>query len=726
MSAISHFLRYEFRRFKGLSRVALVFILLVPSLYGGIYLAANWDLYDNIDQVRVAVINHDRPAKFESVEVRGGEQFVQALKDRPVFDWVFLDDDDEAASGLADGEYFMTITVPEDFSANLTSVGNYDPRRAKLILHRDDANGFIIGTLTGKAEDALAKTLDASVADAYFRALFGSLDQIKNGMVGAATGAGQLSDGLDKVTSGVALLHDEVTGAAERVAAAKGGLAGVEENLTKVEGAIDQAGEGMGKVRDGALTIGVNTASAVGEVRTAAGYVSQLATHSLETIPAARQQAQQLVADHALITGGETGLLIKHRHHSNQASRAGQALLATHPELAEDPNVQDLLNELAEDRRILDQLAERIAAVESSASAIKAQLDSVDVEGAARGATAALDNARTSAEAAAGGVERISEGTKQVDGSLTDVRDALRSLTGGARELAAAAPQALDGALKLSDAIGTLNTAMPQLAEGAHKLAEGLDEGAKRLPDLTDAEQQSLAVTMSSPVEFEQVVDHDAKYYGRGLAPMFFSIALWIVTVSAFLVVRTISGRALTGRGNPLRIAATGLGPLAAVSLVGALAMGLGLWPLLGIDPVHPWLYLLLLTVASLSFIALAYAVRIAAGSPQTAIFLVWLVLQLAACGGVFPVTMLGPFFRALAPVSPMWYSVTAFRVAISGGQLSTYWMCIGVLGAIFVASTAVSVLLVRRRQRFRMRDLHPPMVTSKSTADFAFSVRPR
>ena len=86
----SRLLRYEFRRFKGRSRIALVFILLIPILYGGIYLHANWDLYGHIDSIKVAVVNHDEPTTFQDKEISGGELFEEALHDNPTFDWQFL------------------------------------------------------------------------------------------------------------------------------------------------------------------------------------------------------------------------------------------------------------------------------------------------------------------------------------------------------------------------------------------------------------------------------------------------------------------------------------------------------------------------------------------------------------------------------------------------------------------------------------------------------------
>lgn len=726
MRSINHFLRYEFRRFKGVPRVALVFILLIPLLYGGIYLGANWDLYGNIDEIKVAVVNKDKPASFDGNEIDGGAQFVEALKDRPVFDWQFVDSEDEAKEGLRKGDYFMTITVPETFSSNLVSAGNYNPKRAVITMRRDDANGFIIGSLTGKAEDALAKTLDSTVADAYFRAMFGSLDQIRQGMEDAADGAAKLDNGLDQVESGVAQMHDELLAASGKTKGLTDAAQGIEQGLDEVGASADQVAQGASQLRNGASTIGNAGVAVSGNLRAAAAQVDPLVDHALEQLPKLRNQAGQLVQAHAEINSDDGGLVVELNHHVDGARTRATKLIASHPELAKDADFVALIHELdgALDSRTA--LTAKLDQAATLSAGLNLQLDTSGLERAARNAQSSLDQARKSAADIDDGVATLQAGADTVDQGLQSGREALRGIGQQARSVASSVPQLVEGVVRLTDGVGRLNTAMPQLSDGAHQLATGLQDGVKRLPQLSDSERDQLAVAMSSPVDLEQIVDHDAKYYGRGLAPLFASLGMWILCVSGFLVVRTISGRALTGRGNPLRIAATGLVPICAIALCAAWIMGLGLWFLLGLDPVHPGLFLLLLTVASLAFMALAYVFRVIMGSVQTALFLVWLIIQLPACGGTFPVQMLPPLFQFLAPLSPMWYSVTAFRVTISGGQLSTYWMCMGAMAVMLVVSVLGSVLLVRRRQRFRMRDLHPPMVTSSSTADYAFSVRPR
>ena len=50
--------RYELRRFRrGLPLLALLFIFLVPAIYGALYLSANWDPYGAMDRLPVAIVN---------------------------------------------------------------------------------------------------------------------------------------------------------------------------------------------------------------------------------------------------------------------------------------------------------------------------------------------------------------------------------------------------------------------------------------------------------------------------------------------------------------------------------------------------------------------------------------------------------------------------------------------------------------------------------------------
>lgn len=719
-------IRFEFKRFKGLSLLALLFICSIPLIYGGIYLHANWDLYDHIDSVKVAVVNHDEPTTYQGKEINAGAEFEQALKDSQTFDWQFLGEDDaKAEQGLADGDYYMVVTVPENFSTNLVSVGDFHPERATITLHRDDANGFIIGTLTGKADDTLNRILDSTVSEAYFRALFTNVDEIKRQLTEAAEGSEELDSSLIKVADGVSQLNDGVTdidveGLTEQIAALNAALADVDSGASGLIGAAGQlrdAGRGLS---------GAGTAIATGlaGIDNAFSPISHFLNNQLPELSDSSITLADLNAD---LVGDGDGSLIADAGAHLSSSRELLAELRTNPELASDPDwLASLDRELAAATDAHADIGTKLAGQAKLTAELTTGLDPTLLKSSADALTAARDTLANVSEQLADASTSLDNGLNATDSQLSALSLALTTLRETSSDMLAQGPLLGQKIVDLVDAVGSLNTAMPQISDGAHELATGLREGSDALPSLTEDERSTLSQVMSSPVDVEQKVSHDAKYYGRGLAPMFFSIALWMATVSTYLVVRTISGRALVGRASALRAALGGFGAVGTVALTGATLLGVGCWALLGLDPVHPWLYFLLLYVAALAFMALGYCVRLAIGSPQTAIFLIALIVQLPASGGTFPIDMLNPVYRTIAAVAPMRYSVDAFRVAISGGNLSVYWGSLAILGIILTTSLAATWWLVHRRRRFRMRDLHPPMVTSSSTSDNAFAVRPR
>ena len=192
----SRLARFELRRFRGtMPKLALIFVLIVPALYGAIYLSANWDPYGRLGNLPVAVVNADRPVTFEQKTITAGADFVAELKQGAAFQYHDVDET-EAQRGLRAGDYYLVISVPADFSANLVSGAGDDPRRAEVKLYRDDANGFVVGSITNSAQNSIARAVDEAAEVAYFNAVFANLNKIRDGMVSAQQGAAELAKGL--------------------------------------------------------------------------------------------------------------------------------------------------------------------------------------------------------------------------------------------------------------------------------------------------------------------------------------------------------------------------------------------------------------------------------------------------------------------------------------------------------------------------------------------------
>lgn len=108
-------------------------LLLVPALYAWINIIASWDPYGNTKGLLVAVVNSDKGAKFQNIEINVGNEVVDKLRNNESIGWTFVNQN-EAESGVKYGKYYASITIPEDFSSNLLSITtNGEAKKADLI-----------------------------------------------------------------------------------------------------------------------------------------------------------------------------------------------------------------------------------------------------------------------------------------------------------------------------------------------------------------------------------------------------------------------------------------------------------------------------------------------------------------------------------------------------------------------------------------------------------------
>ena len=183
----------ELRRFRGgTARLVPVVLCLVPLLYGAMYLWANWDPYGKIDRIPVAVVNQDRLAHTtDGQRVDAGREIVQNLKAAHTFDWHFVSATGDR-TGLEDGTYYLTITIPPTFSANLATAGTSRPQHAHIEIRSNDANNYIVGVMAATVQPELQDQINSATHAAYVRAIYGELSKVRDERKAAAAGADQL------------------------------------------------------------------------------------------------------------------------------------------------------------------------------------------------------------------------------------------------------------------------------------------------------------------------------------------------------------------------------------------------------------------------------------------------------------------------------------------------------------------------------------------------------
>ncbi|OBI43272.1 hypothetical protein A5707_05230 [Mycobacterium kyorinense] len=295
------------------------------------------------------------------------------------------------------------------------------------------------------------------------------------------------------------------------------------------------------------------------------------------------------------------------------------------------------------------------------------------------------------------------------------LEQAARSAANQLHALAAAARQVSSGAAEISTALGalqsgsrTLQTGADQSNSGAVEIANVIDGALQRIPETSPQQTAAAADVLGSPVGISMDNLNPAGDYGRGLTPFFFAIALWVVGLAAYLFFRPLNLRALAGRVSALTVAAAGWLPVAAVTAVGGLVLWAVTWVCLGLDPKHPLLSAALLVLAAGAFVAIDHFLRMSFGVIGSALILVLLIIQLTACGGLYPIETTPAPFRAVHPFIPMTYLVDGLRVTVSGGLAGNLVRDFAVLAGFLVVFLGGAALMARRQRVWTISRLHP------------------
>lgn len=312
------------------------------------------------------------------------------------------------------------------------------------------------------------------------------------------------------------------------------------------------------------------------------------------------------------------------------------------------------------------------------------------------------------ADRAAARARELSSEVAQIQNGLARADSAVQLIDSGVGHIANGVSTVSRGADALTASVRTARSAATQAHDGAQQLAGTIDSARKQLPP-TDADHTAKAAkVLGSPVHITRGNLHPADEYGRGFAPFFFSIALWVFGLAAYLFLQPLNRR-LLAREVPARavtvvswLPAVLIGAIGAALMVAISQFGLGL------DPQHPVLLALLLLLALAAFVAIAQFFRVLLGTPASFAMLVLLILQLTGSGGLYPVPTTPGLLQALHPLLPMTYLIDGLRVAVSGGEMSHAVRDVAVLLGVTLASLFATGVVVRRYRSWSVSRLYP------------------
>lgn len=246
-----------------MSILALVALMLVPVLYGGVYLWANQDPYGRLSEVPVALVNLDTGAQNDGASVNYGDEVADNLLRDGSFDWQSLDAG-AAEQALTSGSVDFIVTIPADFSTALVSTSGSNPHQARLELETNDANNYLASTIGDQAIEKIRASVAQLVGQEAASRLLSGIADIRSNLQDAVTGATELSSGTAQASDGSARLAD--------------GAAQLSSGLTQLANAAPGLADGAAQVSQGTATL--------------AGYADRASSASQQAVnelPAVRQ-----------------------------------------------------------------------------------------------------------------------------------------------------------------------------------------------------------------------------------------------------------------------------------------------------------------------------------------------------------------------------------------------------------------------------------------------------
>ncbi|WP_327670062.1 MULTISPECIES: YhgE/Pip domain-containing protein [unclassified Streptomyces] len=683
----------ELRRFgRGkLPRAALVALLLLPLLYGALYLWSFWDPYGKLDKIPVALVNDDKGATAAGKKVTAGDDITKGLYDSDTFQWHEVDSA-QAKKGLEDGTYYLSLTMPKDFSKRIASSSGESPETGALQVRTNDANNYIVGQISRTVFSEVRSAASSNASRSFLDKIFVSFSDIHDATQKAAKGADQLEGGIGKAKKGSKDLADGLKDA-------KKGSGDLESGLTKLT-------TGAGDLESGSRQVSDGTQQLADKVNGAADQVRPFLKGNKKAIA----DTARLVADSAAGVRHNLDDLVRIAPTARTGAHAGSDTLDAVYErrcekaVIDDPACPDLkkaktaandvatisddLNTLIQDEHgNLGQMDSHLATLQEQSEALAKNAPTLDQD---------LDNAVAQ-------INKLNDGAGQVAAGAQKLHTGLGTAQSGSAELNS-------GVGELKTGANDLNGGMFQLADGSGKLAGGLHDGVQKIPDYDKKDRDQRTGVMADPVQLASQSLHKAPNYGTGFAPYFIPLSLWVGAMVAYMLIQPMNRRALAAGSSSWRVAFAGWLPVAALGFLQVAALMSVLHWALGLQMLHAAGTVGFLFLVTACFAAIVQWLNARFGAAGRILVLAFLMLQLTSAGGTYPVQTSPGFFNALHPFLPMSYVVEALRRLISGGGLGPVWQACVVLTAFTVGALALTAWTARRKQVWTLDRLHPEL----------------
>lgn len=598
----------------------------------------------------------------------------------------------EGSQKLSDG-----VNTAKDGNATITE--NLNTLASSALVFNDGADSLVKGLS--------AYTKGVSTAKAGAQQLDNNSATLNNGAAQLKAGSSQL---LSAVQAAEKQLGDGINASAGQLNTLTSNNKQIEESskqlsaaLTKIQGAIDsnnlvENDAQAAKKVDGMIS---TLSTTISTMNNNAAQLNQLAA-------AEKKQAEQLQATQPQAA---QELMLKATSHATQAATLQQVASQLSSSINTDDlkqlstllngNAAVLKNQTAANAKTQQLLAssQHLATANNTAvgslvtklKTVQASMKGTSTSVGMVGAVSQIDN----------GLSTLQSGLKTYTGGVKQVNNGLGTLASNNATLNSGASQLAEGALKISSGSNQLAAGSATLGEGLNTIGEGTNTLTSSLKDASKKSNiKSTNKTykqMSTPVDTQKKEITNMPNNGHAMAPYMMSVALYVACMALSLMYPF--GKGMTTTDSPVKFLLAKATVMVPLSFVQALILYFSLRGFCGFSPARPGLCIAFMLLLSLAFMAFIAFLAIAFGRIGEFIALIFMVFNLGASAGTYPLETAPHWYTVLHPFVPFTYSVNGFRSVIANATAVPTTEILFFVG-LLVVSVLLTYVIVRHRSK--------------------------
>ncbi|HER5554824.1 TPA: YhgE/Pip domain-containing protein [Streptococcus pyogenes] len=740
--------------------ITMIGVALVPALYNLSFLGSMWDPYGRVNDLPIAVVNHDKPAKRADKSLTIGNDMVDKMSKSKDLEYHFVSAK-QAQEGLKEGDYYMVITLPEDLSQRAATLLNPEPQKLTIRYQTSKGHGMVAAKMGETAMAKLKESVSQNITKTYTSAVFSSMTDLQSGLKEASAGSQALASGAKTAQAGSQTLSTNLaalTGASQQfqqgtgrltsglttytdgVNQVKNGLGTLSTDIPNYLNGVSRLSQGASQLNQGlsqltqATTLSDEKAKGIqslivglpvlnqgiqqlntelstlqppnlnaDELGNSLGAISQAAKQVIAEETAAQNEelsALQATSVYQSLTAEQQGELAAALSQSDksQTVSAAQTILRSVQTLS--TSLQSLSQE--DQSKQLEQLKEAVAQIANQSNQALPRASSALTE---LSTGLAKVNGSLNQQVLPGS-NQLTTGLAQLNRYNTAIGSGVIKLSEGANALSSKSGELLDGSHQLSEGATKLADGSSQLSQGGHQLTSGLTELSTGLSTLNG----SLAKA-SQQLSLVSVTDKNVKAVAKplvlnekdkdGVKTNGIGMAPYMIAVSLMVVAlstNVIFANSLSGR--PVKDkwdwAKQKFVINGFISTMGSIVLYLAI-QLLGFEARYGMETLGFIMLSGWTFMALVTALVGWDDRYGSFASLVMLLLQVGSSGGSYPIELSGAFFQKLHPFLPMTYVVSGLRQTISlSGHIGVE---VKVLTGFLLASMVLALLIYRPKK---------------------------